>query len=163
MLALTNDDNANLAIAIATRLLNPQLTVLARAENAATVDNMVSFGTHHIINPFERFAEYLGLAIEAPHTLRLLEWVTGLPGSQMPVPHRPPAGAWVVCGNGRFAKPVVRELADHQFRVTVITPDPSEPVEPPLQRVVGSGCAPIRCSRRASSRPSVWLRVPTMT
>ena len=139
VLALTNDDNANLAIAIATRLLNPQLTVLARAENAATVDNMVSFGTHHIINPFERFAEYLGLAIEAPHTLRLLEWVTGLPGSQMPVPHRPPAGAWVVCGNGRFAKPVVRELADHQFRVTVITPDASEPVEPPLQRVVGSG------------------------
>ena len=60
VLALTNDDNANLAIAIATRLLNPQLTVLARAENAATVDNMVSFGTHHIINPFERFAEYLG-------------------------------------------------------------------------------------------------------
>ena len=35
-------------------------------------------------------------------------------------------GAWVVCGNGRFAKPVVRELADHQFRVTVITPDAAE-------------------------------------
>ena len=139
VLALTNDDNANLSIAIATRLLNPQLTVLARAENAATVDNMVSFGTHYIINPFERFAEYLGLAIEAPHTLRLLEWVTGLPGSEMPTPHRPPAGAWVVCGHGRFSKPVVRELADHQFRVTVITPDAAESVEPPLHRVIGSG------------------------
>ncbi len=139
VLALTNDDNANLAIAIATRLLNPQLVVLARAENVTTVDNMASFGTHHIINPFERFAEYLGLAIEAPHTIRLLEWVTGLPGRQMPPNHRPPAGPWVVCGHGRFSKPVVRELADHDLQVTVVTENDSDVVEPPLRRVVGAG------------------------
>jgi Trk K+ transport system NAD-binding subunit len=102
VLALTNDENANLAIAIAARLLNPELAVLARADSPMAVANMASFGTQHIVNPFERFAEYLGLAIEAPHTIRLLEWVTGLPGQEMPELHRPPAGPWVVCGHGRF-------------------------------------------------------------
>lgn len=139
VLALTNDDNVNLAIAISTRLLNPGLTVLARAENPMTAANMASFGTHHIINPFERFADYLGLALEAPHTIRLLEWVTGLPGRQMPPMHRPPSGAWVVCGHGRFSRPVVRELAEHDLQVTVVTPEPMGEIVPPLRNVVGLG------------------------
>jgi Trk K+ transport system NAD-binding subunit len=139
VLALTNDDNVNLAIAISTRLLNPGLTVLARAENSMTAANMASFGTHHIINPFERFADYLGLALEAPHTIRLLEWVTGLPGRQMPPMHRPPSGAWVVCGHGRFSRPVVRELAEHDLQVTVITPEAMDAIAPPLRNVIGLG------------------------
>ncbi|MDQ5907896.1 MAG: voltage-gated potassium channel [Pseudomonadota bacterium] len=139
VLALTNDDNVNLAIAISTRLLNPGLTVLARAENPMTAANMASFGTHHIINPFERFADYLGLALEAPHTIRLLEWVTGLPGRQKPPMHRPPSGAWVVCGHGRFSRPVVRELAEHDLQVTVITPEAMDAIAPPLRNVIGLG------------------------
>jgi voltage-gated potassium channel len=139
VLALTNDDNVNLAIAISTRLLKPGLTVLARAENSMTAANMASFGTHHIINPFERFADYLGLALEAPHTIRLLGWVTGIPGRPMPPMQRPPTGAWVVCGHGRFSRPVVRELAGHDLQVTVITPEPSGTVAPPLRHVVGLG------------------------
>jgi Trk K+ transport system NAD-binding subunit len=139
VLALTNDDSVNLAIAIAARLLNPELTVLARADNPMTVANMASFGTHHIINPFERFADYLGLAIEAPHAIRLNEWVTGLPGQQMPALQRPPTGAWVVCGHGRFSRPVVRELAGHDLQVTVITAEAGDEVAPPLKHVVGPG------------------------
>jgi voltage-gated potassium channel len=139
VLALTNDDNVNLAIAISTRLLNPDLTILARAENSMTVANMASFGTQHIINPFERFADYLGLALEAPHTIRMIEWVTGLPGRHMPPMHRPPSGAWVVCGHGRFSRPVVRELTEHDLQVTVITPEPLGTMAPPLRNVVGLG------------------------
>jgi voltage-gated potassium channel len=139
VLALTNDENANLAIAIAARLLNPELAVLARADSPMAVANMASFGTQHIVNPFERFAEYLGLAIEAPHTIRLLEWVTGLPGQEMPELHRPPAGPWVVCGHGRFSRPVVRELVGHDLQVTVIAPDPAGSVPPPIRHVVGLG------------------------
>lgn len=139
VLALTNDENVNLAIAIAARLLNPELAVLARADSPMAVANMASFGTQHIVNPFERFAEYLGLAIEAPHTIRLLEWVTGLPGQEMPELHRPPAGPWVVCGHGRFSRPVVRELVGHDLQVTVIAPEPAGSVPPPIRHVVGLG------------------------
>ncbi|HSN69856.1 MAG TPA: potassium channel family protein, partial [Steroidobacteraceae bacterium] len=49
VLALTNDDHANLAVAMTVRLLEPNLTVLARAMTRDTAANMASFGTHHII------------------------------------------------------------------------------------------------------------------
>ena len=142
VLALTNDDNVNLAIAISTRLLNPGLTVLARAENSMTAANMASFGTHHIVNPFERFGDYLGLALKAPHTIRLMGWVTGLPGRPMSPMQRPPSGAWVVCGHGRFSQPVIRSLAGNDLQVTVITPEPAGTVVPPLRHIAGLGvCA----------------------
>ncbi len=139
VLALTNDDGANLAVAIAARLLNPGLSVLARAENAMTAANMASFGTQHIINPFERFAEHFGLAIDAPNSARLIEWVTALPGQPAPEARPTPAGDWVVCGHGRFAQPVAQQLAGHALAVAVVTPDPATVVEPPLRKVPGTG------------------------
>jgi len=102
VLAMTNDDQSNLAIAIAVRLLNPKIPVIARAELAATAANMASFGTDHIINPFERFADSLALAIAAPERFRLIELLTSLPETALPEPHRPPRGHWILCGYGRF-------------------------------------------------------------
>ena len=60
VLAVTNDEEVNLAIAIAVRLLNPSIAVIARGRTPAVTANMASFGTDHIINPFARFAEHLG-------------------------------------------------------------------------------------------------------
>lgn len=51
VIALTNNDATNLAIAIAARLLAPKLPALCRAEHRETSANMASFGTRHIINP----------------------------------------------------------------------------------------------------------------
>ena len=45
------------------RAINPDLRVLCRAENQETAANMASFGTRHIINPFERFSETLALSL----------------------------------------------------------------------------------------------------
>ena len=81
VMALTNDDSTNLAVAIAARLLAPALPALCRAEHADTVANMASFGTRHIINPFEKFAEYMALALHSPAAYNLLLWLTGLPGT----------------------------------------------------------------------------------
>lgn len=139
VLALTNDDTTNLAVAIATRLLSPKLPVLARADDTMIEANMASFGTQHIINPYERFADYFGLSIEAPHSLRLVEWLTGLPGQELTPMRRPPSGHWVVCGHGRFSRPVVQQLADHDLQVTVITPEPVDTAGLPWRHVTGLG------------------------
>lgn len=122
VLAMTNDEASNLAIAIASRLLNPKIPVLARAWSPLVVANMASFGTDHIINPFERFAEYLALAVAAPERVRLIEILTGLPGQDLPEEHRPPHGEWVVCGYGRFGKAIVHHLAAAGVKVRVIEP-----------------------------------------
>jgi len=122
VVAITDDDAANLAVAMSVRLLNPRLPVLARAENPEIATNMVSFGTHHVINPFEKFAEYLTLAIRSPGSYQLLGWLTGIPGTRLPPQVEPPRGHWVVAGYGRFGSAVVRQLDEHGMDITIIDP-----------------------------------------
>jgi Trk K+ transport system NAD-binding subunit len=125
VLAVTNDEEANLAVAIAVRLLNPKVPVIARARTTAIAANMASFGTDHVINPFERFAEYLALAVASPERFRLIELLTSLPESPIPEPHRPPHGQWIMCGFGRFGHAVARHLRPTGITLTII--DPSAP------------------------------------
>ncbi len=120
IIALTNDDGANLAIAIAARLLAPKVPALCRAETVETAANMASFGTRHIINPFDKFGRYLALALHAPAAYHLLEWLTAVPGTIVE-PHRdPPRGHWVLCGYGRFGKVMVSALEQENIPVTII-------------------------------------------
>jgi voltage-gated potassium channel Kch len=137
VLALTNDDQANLAVAMTVRLLEPSVPVLARAMSRDTAANMASFDTDHIINPFARFGEQLALAIAAPANYRLVSWLTGLPGTHLKPETAPPRGAWVVCGYGRFGREVVRAFHDQGLEVTVI--DPLAPTNPGMQTVKGLG------------------------
>jgi len=137
VLAVTNDEESNLAIAIAVRLLNPRIPVLARSRSPQATANMASFGTDHIINPFERFADYLAIGIAAPERFRLMETLTGLPGTPLPEPHRPPRGRWLVCGYGRFGQAVTRRLSATGIDVTIV--DAEAEAAGPLPRIKGLG------------------------
>jgi voltage-gated potassium channel len=137
VLALTNDDQANLAVAMSVRLLNPDTPVLARAMSAEVAANMASFGTDHIVNPFARFGTYLGLALAAPASYRLTAWLTGLPGSEFNLHLAPPRGHWVVCGYGRFGREVVAALRRQGLDASVI--DPADHPVPGLRTIKGIG------------------------
>ncbi len=126
VVAVTNDEQANLAIAIAVRLLNPDIPVIARAEHNTVAANMASFGTDHIINPFERFADSLGLAITAPERFRLIELLTSLPESAIPEPHLPPRGHWILCGYGRFGHAVAERLRNNGITLSIIDPSATD-------------------------------------
>jgi voltage-gated potassium channel Kch len=123
VLTLTNDDQANLAVAISVRLLNPGVPVLARAMSREAAANMVSFGADHVINPFAKFGEYLTLAIRSPGSHRLMRWLTGLPGTTLKPETAPPRGRWIVCGYGRFGSEVVRAFRGQDLDVTIVDPD----------------------------------------
>jgi len=123
--ALTDDDHANLAIAVAVKLLNPELKVLCRAENQETAANMASFGTDLIINPYELFGEHLAMEVHALGTYLLHEWLTGVPGSSLPSPACPPIGKWIVCGYGRFGKSVSSNLEREQMQTVIVEADPA--------------------------------------
>ncbi|HEY5635362.1 MAG TPA: NAD-binding protein [Burkholderiales bacterium] len=144
VIALTNDDRANLAVAMTVRLLNPETPVLARAMHRKTAANMASFGTDHILNPFVKFGEYLALALASPGSYRLMSWLTGLPGTTLKPETEPPRGHWVVCGHGRFGREVVRAFRHEGLDVTVIDPE-----DLPLEglrtvRGVGTEARPLR-------------------
>jgi voltage-gated potassium channel len=123
VLAVTNDEETNLTIAINARLLNPHIPVLARVRSATVAASMASFGTQHIVNAFERFAEYLALAVSSPECFRLIEILTGLPGTSLPAVHRPPRGEWIVCGYEDFGQAIARYLSLPGINLTVIDPN----------------------------------------
>ncbi|QDF96727.1 potassium channel protein [Azoarcus sp. DD4] len=137
VIALTNDDNANLAIAIAARLLAPKIPALCRAASRDIAANMASFGTRHIINPFEKFSEYLGLALHAPAAWHLLTWLTGLPDTMVKRHRDPPRGNWIVCGHGRFGRMMTEAMDAQAVPVTIIDRQP--PADPDHRWVQGDG------------------------
>lgn len=137
VLALTDDDDANLAVAITARLLAPRLPTLCRATRKETAANMASFGTRHIINPFQKFAEYLELALHAPAAWKMLIWLTSLPGASVEQYRDPPRGNWVLCGHGRFGRFMAEALEREEVPLTII--DQSPPTSPEYTWIVGDG------------------------
>ncbi|HJV73549.1 MAG TPA: NAD-binding protein [Noviherbaspirillum sp.] len=138
VLAMTSDEECNLAVAISSRLLNPDVPVLARARSPLVAANMASFGTDHIINAFDRFAEYLALAVASPECFRLIEILTGLPGTPLPETHRPPRGRWIVCGYGRFGRAIIRHLGPTGIEMTVVDPEAEGPENGRIVRGLGT-------------------------
>lgn len=138
VVALTNDDAVNLKIAISAKLLRPELRVICRAESRDTEENMASFGTDHIINPFESFADRLAMALHSPSTHLIYEWLTGIPGKALAGFLEPRRGTWILCGYGRFGKAVERHLAGEGVRTLIVEADP-ERTRPPATAVIGRG------------------------
>ena len=127
VLAVTNDEESNLAIAINARLLNAAIPVLARARTPTVAASMASFGTQHIVNAYERFAEYLALAVSSPERFRLIEILTGLPGTALPDVHRPPRGRWIICSYGHFGQSIAHYLSLPGIELTIIDPEGDGP------------------------------------
>ncbi len=130
VVALTDDDQVNLKIAITTKLLHPGIKVICRAETHDAEANMASFGTDRIINPYNTFAQRLALALHSPGTHLLYDWLTGVPEAPLPVPLYPPHGTWLLCGYGRFGKAVKENLDREGVNTVIVESDPE-----------GTGCA----------------------
>lgn len=120
VVAVTQDDLTNQAIAVNVRMLRPTVPVLARIRELELDTHLGVFGGDIIINPFERFAEHLISAIVAPQRFHLRRILTGLAGDPLPELHRPPRGHWIMCGYGRFGHAVVSELKDAGLTVSVV-------------------------------------------
>lgn len=120
VVTLTDNDEVNLAVAVAVKLMNPNLPVLARAERDDIAANMASFGTDHIINPYTLFGDQLAMRVHAIGSYILHEWLTDTPGDKLPPPEYPPIGRWIVCGYGRFGKSVVNNLEREHITTTIV-------------------------------------------
>ncbi len=129
ILALTNSDHTNLEIAISGKLLKPSLRVICRAETDSTQANMASFGTDHVINPFEAFAEEMATALHSPELHMILDWLTQLPQTSLNRHKPPPQGHWILCGYGRFGRSMEQHLEHQGVSTTIVEADP-----------VGTGC-----------------------
>jgi voltage-gated potassium channel len=153
VLALTDDDEVNLAVTMAAALLRPELTVVARTTSAVVAERMRSFGDPSVINPFDRFGDHLRLALRSPAAYQLMTWLESGPGAELPPRASAPApGRWVVCGYGRFGRQFARDLRTEGLEVTVIEPRPADDdhdpqADPGLDLVVGDESEPAVMAR----------------
>lgn len=138
VLALTDQDEVNLMVAIATKLIAPDIMVITRAEYQDSEANMASFGTDYIINPYTSFADRLGIAIQSPNVFLLMEWLTDVRYRASDAPLAPPKGRWIICGYGRFGKCFEKYLSYVGCEVTIIEADP-ENTRAPGNSIRGRG------------------------
>ncbi len=141
VLALTNDDEANLAVTMAAALLRPDLPVIARTVSPAIAERMHAFGTPNVVNPFDCFGDHLRVALRAPASYQLLTWLESGPGAELPPRGEPPrAGRWVVSGYGRFGRELTRDLDAENLQVTII--DPGAEADGDARVLVGDASEP---------------------
>ncbi len=138
VIAITRDDQVNLKIAVASKLLNRDVRVFCWAESRDTGANMDSFGTEHIIYPYDTFANYLSNAISLPSNYLLHQWLTSPRGTLLTEPVFPPRGNWILCGYGRFGKAVQKKLVAQGISVTVVAEN-HELCQPPALSIEGRG------------------------
>jgi voltage-gated potassium channel len=127
VVALTDDDEVNLAVVMAAQLLRPDLPVIARVMSRAMAERMRAFGEPSVVNPFDRFGDHLRLALRAPAAYQLLTWLEAGPGAPVPPRGSPPrSGRWIICGYGRLGREITADLRAEGIAVTVIEPHPSD-------------------------------------
>lgn len=124
VIAVTASDETNLKIAITSKLLHPDVPVVCRSELKEFEENMLSFGTEHVVNPYETFARIFEMAIHSPSLHLIYDWLTGAPNTTLTEPVYFKRGHWILCGFGRFGKNLFQDLRNNNIPVTII--DPSE-------------------------------------
>jgi len=123
VIALTGRDHSNLTIAISSKLLAPDLPVICQSDSRDTAANMDSFGTDHVIDPFEIFASRFAMMFHSPSMYLVYEWMTSIMHAPLADFTRPSTGTWLLCGYGRFGKAVLEHISAESVAVRIIEAD----------------------------------------
>lgn len=129
MVALAGNDDSNQSVAIGGTVLNPSVRIIARVHTPIAKANLESFRNIELINPYELFANNISLDLGHPEKLRVIEWLSGLPGGLCPDSLNLPKGHWVICGKGNFARYVAAAFESAGVTWAVVDYDPQAHTE----------------------------------
>lgn len=123
IIALSDNDHANLKVAVSSKSLNPSLVTVCRASDKNEIANLRSFHTDIVINPNQLFASRLNHAMENPSAETIVRWLISqnyenTPNIRETTPV--PRGKWIICGYGKFGKAIKSQLDAHNIQNTVI-------------------------------------------
>ncbi|MBL4712577.1 MAG: NAD-binding protein [Gammaproteobacteria bacterium] len=122
VIAVTSKDETNLKIAISSKLLHPDVMVICRSEYKEHEENMLSFGSDHIVNPYESFSKIFSMVLHSPSMYLIFEWLTGAPDKPLSPPINIRKGHWILSGYGRFGKQLHKELLKQNIQTVIIDP-----------------------------------------
>ena len=138
VMALTIDDQTNLAIAINSKLVRPDRLVISGTQSKATTGNLASFGTDLILDPFEIFADHLVLMLKQPYKHLIYDIFVNPKHNVWASPHQNTEGSWVICGYGRFGRALEEQFLKHNIPHTFISTNPGA-YNAPAGTVQGTG------------------------
>ncbi|MCP4595690.1 potassium channel protein [Neptuniibacter sp.] len=138
VMAVTDNDQTNLSIAIASKLLCPDRMVISRTESDITTGNLQSFGTDLVVDPFRTFAQYLSLAAHAPYMHLVYDWIHNPFHRPLSSVYQRTKGRWIICGHGRFGRALYRAFDESDVDLTVVDINASKIQDLPHQ-VTGVG------------------------
>lgn len=138
LVALTQNEELNLKIAVTARLLSPDIEVVIQSTSEIYEDTLATLGDNlHIMDPFQTYAKYLGATISNPAIHSLNQWLAGTPGFTLDQRIEPPRGHWILCGYGRMGHWLRETLESQSMSTTVIEPDPGVDAEGMNNLIVG--------------------------
>ncbi len=126
VVVLTKDEDVNLRITVMARFLNPDLPVLCRSTQPHYVEHFETLDKVTVINPFEIFAQLVGLAITAPRLHNLNACLVRAKGASLGEPLNVPTGEWILCGYGRMGQWLHKNFLQHGIHPVVLDPDVDE-------------------------------------
>jgi len=121
VIAATASDETNLKIAISSKLLHPEVKVVCRSDLLAYEENMRSFNTDYVVNPYNTFADIFSMFLHTPSLHLIFDWLTGAPDSQITdEPLKLKYGRWILCSYGRFGRALYQKFLEHDIEVTIL-------------------------------------------
>ena len=168
VVAVTDDNDINLAVLMTAHLLRPDVSVIARCNTQEAEEQMFAFGADGVVNPYERFGGYLVLALQRPATSQLSSWLLAANGSELPPRREGLAdGRWVVAGSGEFAVEVAADLTRAGLEVVIVDPAEGTPdVTDAVGMVAGTTSDTLNlalASRARLTKPDLFVAVRQQT
>ena len=138
VVALTQDEDLNLKIAVTARLLCDQIEVVIQSTSRSHEETLASLGANiHIVDPFQTYARYLGATVHTPAVHTVNQWLSGTPNATLDQVVRPPDGVWLICGFGRMGRWLTQLLRQQGIQTIVIEPDPAPDLDDDSDLIVG--------------------------
>lgn len=125
VLAVTNNDNINVKVAVTAKLLRSSVKVICRANSKEASINAKSFDTDFVINPHRIYAESFSRAFRTPSIYQLTMSLLRRSGRQyIPPLNLPKKGHWIICGYDEFGQEMARYLEYEGMDYTIISNSP---------------------------------------
>lgn len=120
----TASDETNLKIALSSKLLHPEGKVVCRSDLQSFEQNMRSFNTDYVVNPYNTFADIFSMLLHSPSLHLIFDWLTGAPDSHLTdEPLKLNYGRWILCSYGRFGKALYQKFLEHDVEVMILDAD----------------------------------------
>ncbi len=123
VIAITNNEEANLKISAMARLLNPEIGIITMSKIEVFEETLATLGGEvHIVDPFKTFAKVLASSMHRPAFYALNKWLVKERGARLDTYVQPPRGFWIISGFGRMGHEMNRALAQNNIKTAVIDP-----------------------------------------